>query len=53
MILVLLYLIYALYMWSIQTHITYISHDLGALEVSWKIQVMGSLQVNDLFTIGS
>ena len=30
-----------------------IIHDLGALRVAQKIQVIGFLQVDDLFTVGS
>ena len=33
------------------TYTSYIIHDLGALGVTQKIQVMGSLQVNNLFII--
>ena len=31
---------------------SYIVHDLGVLEVEWKIQVISSLQVDDLFMVG-
>ena len=33
--------------------ISCIIHDLGALRVAQKIQVIGFLQVDDLFTVGS
>ena len=32
-------------------HITYIVHDLGALGVVQKIQVIGSLQSDELFIV--
>ena len=34
-------------------NISCIVHDLGSLEVLRKIQVMSSLQIDDLFTTGS
>ena len=39
---------YALFMLSIQTYITFIVYDLSVLKVAQKIQVIDSLQVDDL-----
>ena len=39
-----------LYLMNILTYISCVVYDLGELEVSWKIKVMSSLQVDDLFT---
>ena len=40
-------------MLNIQTYITCIIHDLHALKAAKKIQMMGCLQVDDLFTTNS
>ena len=37
-------------LWVFFPNISCIVYDLGALKVARKIQVMGSLQVDDLFT---
>ena len=37
-------------LWSFLLGISYIVHELGALGVAWKVQVTGSLQVDDSFT---
>ena len=37
-------------LWAFSSNISYIVHDLGALEVVQKIQVMSFLQVDYLFT---
>ena len=42
-----------LYFMSIIAYIFCIVRDLGALGVAQKIWVIGSLQIDDLFTIGS
>ena len=44
---------HALYLVSTPTYIFCIVHDLGAIGVAWKIQVMDSLQIDDLFMIDS
>ena len=46
-------LFHTLYFMSIPTYISCIVHDLSVLWVVWKVQVMTSLQVADLFTVGS
>ena len=53
MISIFYYSIYILYMLNIQTYITCIIHDLHALKAAKKIQMMGCLQVDDLFTTNS
>ena len=45
-------LFHVLYFMSILACIFCIVLDLGTLGVAQKIYVMGSLQINDLFTIG-
>ena len=40
-------------LWEFSSNIFYIEQDLGAFGVLRKIQALGSLQVDDLFTVSS